>query len=94
MTCDFGFTFVYARLRPGFYRDRAVRHVPLRSPAWRALVIGDSFTEGIGVACEDTSAGLAAAALAPSGIEVLLGPLVEHLRERAAARRAEAPTAP
>lgn len=111
--CDFGFTFVYARLRPGFYRDRsafrvrspiyhhgfepgvsvdderwgplvasyridslgfrdrAVREVPLRSPAWRALVIGDSFTEGIGVAYEDTFAGLAAAALAPSGIEVL-----------------------
>ena len=35
------------------------------------MLIGDSFTEGIGVRYEDTFAGLAAAALAPRGIEVL-----------------------
>ena len=110
---DFGFTFVYSLLRPGFYRDhsafrvrspiyhhgfqpgvsvdderwgplvasyridslgfrdRAVRHVPLRSAEWRVVLIGDSFTEGIGVPYEDTFAGIAAASLAPSGVEVL-----------------------
>jgi hypothetical protein len=110
---DFGFTFVYSLLRPGFYRDhsafrvrspiyhhgfqpgvsvdderwgplvasyridslgfrdRAVRQVPLRSAEWRAVLIGDSFTEGIGVPYEDTFAGIAAASLLPSGVEVL-----------------------
>ena len=110
---DFGFTFVLARFRPDFYRERsafrvrsaiyhhgfqpgvsvdderwgplvasyridslgfrdaAVRQVPLRSDGWRVVLIGDSFTEGIGVAYEDTFAGRAAAALAPDGVEVL-----------------------
>jgi hypothetical protein len=53
------------------FRDRAVRQVPLTSADWRVVLIGDSFTEGIGVAYEDTFAGLTAAALAPSGVEVL-----------------------
>jgi hypothetical protein len=53
------------------FRDRTVREVPLRSPLWRVVLIGDSFTEGIGVRYEDTFAGLAAAELAPHGIEVL-----------------------
>ena len=110
---DFGFTFVYSHLNPGFYRDhsafrvrspiyhhgfqpgvsvdderwgplvgsyrinslgfrdRAVRQVPLRSADWRVVLIGDSFTEGIGVPYEDTFAGIAATSLLPSGIEVL-----------------------
>jgi hypothetical protein len=53
------------------FRDRSVRQVPLSSVDWRVVLIGDSFTEGIGVPYEDTFAGLAAASLAPSGIEVL-----------------------
>ena len=53
------------------FRDEAVRRVPLSSAAWRVVLIGDSFTEGIGVPYEDTFAGLAAASLAPSGVEVL-----------------------
>jgi hypothetical protein len=53
------------------FRDRVVRQVPLSSVDWRVVLIGDSFTEGIGVPYEDTFAGLAAASLAPSGIEVL-----------------------
>ncbi len=53
------------------FRDETVRQVPLCSSAWRVLLIGDSFTEGIGVPYEDTFAGLAAASLAPSGVEVL-----------------------
>lgn len=52
-------------------RDREVREVPLASSAWRVVLIGDSFTEGIGVRYEDTFAGRAAAALAPRGIEVM-----------------------
>lgn len=53
------------------FRDREVREVPLTSSAWRVVLIGDSFTEGIGVPYEDTFAGIAAAALAPRGIEVM-----------------------
>lgn len=53
------------------FRDKEVREVPLASPAWRVVLIGDSFVEGIGVRYEDTFAGLAAEALAPQGIEVL-----------------------
>jgi hypothetical protein len=110
---DFAFTFVFARFRPDFYRERsafrvrspvyhhglqpgvsvederwgplvasyridslgfrdfAVRQVRLRSSDWRVVLIGDSFTEGIGVAYQDTFAGRAAAALAPAGVEVL-----------------------
>jgi hypothetical protein len=53
------------------FRDKEVRDVPLVSSRWRVVLIGDSFTEGIGVRYEDTFAGLAAEALAPRGIEVL-----------------------
>ncbi len=53
------------------FRDKEVRDVPLASAAWRVVLIGDSFTEGIGVRYEDTFAGIAAAALASRGIEVL-----------------------
>jgi hypothetical protein len=52
-------------------RDRAVRDVPLTSAKPRLLLIGDSFTEGIGVEYEKTFAGILADALAPRGIEVL-----------------------
>jgi len=53
------------------FRDKEVREVPLAAAAWRVVLIGDSFTEGIGVRYEDTFAGIAAAALAPRGIEVM-----------------------
>jgi hypothetical protein len=52
-------------------RDGAVRDVPLRSDKRRILLIGDSFTEGIGVVYEKTFAGVVAEALSPRGIEVL-----------------------
>jgi len=113
VVADFGFTFVYSQLRPGFFRDhsafrvrspiyhhgfrpgvsvdderwgprvasyridslgfrdQAVRQVPLTSADWRVVLIGDSFTEGIGVPYENTFAGIAAASLAPAGVEVL-----------------------
>jgi hypothetical protein len=40
------------------FRDATVREVPLRSETRRVLLIGDSFTEGVGLAFEDTFPGL------------------------------------
>src|SRR5262245_17028287 len=44
------------------FRDVRVRDVPLASSTRRILLIGDSFTEGTGVAFEDSFAGRLAAA--------------------------------
>jgi hypothetical protein len=52
-------------------RDFAPRNVPLESQAYRVLFMGDSFTEGIGIAYPETFSGLLASSLAPNGIEVL-----------------------
>ena len=55
------------------FKDAAPRRLPaVRGPARRVLLMGDSFTEGIGVAWPDTFAGRLAAGLGP-GIEVLNG---------------------
>jgi len=40
------------------FRDGSVRNVPLKSPVQRILLIGDSFTEAIGVSFEDSFAGM------------------------------------
>jgi hypothetical protein len=40
------------------FRDATVREVPLRSETRRVLLMGDSFTEGVGLVFEDTFAGL------------------------------------
>jgi hypothetical protein len=40
------------------FRDGSVRNVPLKSPIRRILLIGDSFTEGLGVSFEDSFAGM------------------------------------
>jgi len=53
------------------FRDAAVRSVPLRSTHPRLLLIGDSFTEGLGVPFADTYAGRLARELEPCGVEVL-----------------------
>ncbi len=53
------------------FRDATTRDVSLVPAGRRILFIGDSFTEGVGVPYEKTFVGLAAAALAPRGIEVL-----------------------
>jgi hypothetical protein len=53
------------------FKDRRVREVPLRSDLHRILLLGDSFTEGIGFAYEDTFAGRIAAALSSEGVEIL-----------------------
>jgi lysophospholipase L1-like esterase len=52
------------------FRDALVRDVPLESKGRRILVLGDSFTEGVGVPFEQTFPGRVAASLAP-GTEIL-----------------------
>src|SRR5262249_42014195 len=44
------------------FKDAAVRNVPLTTATRRVVVIGDSFTEGLGVPFEETFAGLLAEA--------------------------------
>lgn len=53
------------------FRDAAVRDVPLAHAGRRIVVIGDSFTEGLGVAHEATFAGRIGSALEGAGEEVL-----------------------
>jgi len=53
------------------FRDRRVRHVPLDHAGRRIVLMGDSFTEGIGVDYEDTFAGRLEETVGPRGIEVL-----------------------
>jgi len=53
------------------FRDSRIRDVSLTSDHPRILLIGDSFTDGVGVPWEDTFAGQLEKALAPMGIEVL-----------------------
>lgn len=52
-------------------RDFAPREVALETDAYRVLFMGDSFTEGIGVAYPETFTGLLASRLASDGVEVL-----------------------
>jgi hypothetical protein len=40
------------------FKDASVREVPLKSDSRRVLLIGDSFTEGIGISFEDSFAGM------------------------------------
>lgn len=65
-----GIRYPYLTNSLGF-RDAAARRVPLRSGAPRLLLIGDSFTEGVGVAFPKTFAGIVAERLAGKGVEVL-----------------------
>ncbi len=44
------------------FRDASVRSVPLKANIYRTLLIGDSFTEGVGVPFEQSFAGLLARA--------------------------------
>lgn len=61
----------------GFRDDRA-REVPLRSEATRVLVLGDSFTEGVGVSFPESFPGILARELASEGIEVLNAAVVSY----------------
>jgi lysophospholipase L1-like esterase len=53
------------------FRDAAVRDVPLKSDNWRVVLIGDSFTEGLGYAYEDTFAGILNERLRTRDVDVL-----------------------
>lgn len=53
------------------FRDGAPREIAMRSGSRRVLLIGDSFTEGLGVVYADTFAGLLDARFARRGVEVL-----------------------
>lgn len=53
------------------FKDRAVREVSRQTTGRRVLLIGDSFTEGVGCAFEDTFAGILARELGKQQIEVL-----------------------
>ena len=53
------------------FRDSRIRDVPLTSARPRILLIGDSFTDGVGIAWENTFAGQLEQTLALGGIEVL-----------------------
>src|SRR5581483_227672 len=44
------------------FKDASTREVPLKSSSRRILLMGDSFTEGIGMSFEDSFAGLLARA--------------------------------
>jgi len=50
--------------------DREVREVPPASPRRRVLLLGDSFTMGLGVSWDESFAGILASRLAP-GTEIL-----------------------
>lgn len=53
------------------FKSASVGKTPLTSDGYRVLVLGDSFTEGVGMAYEDTFVGLANARLADRDIELL-----------------------
>src|SRR5678809_1408704 len=61
------------------FRDRSQREVPLKAPGRRVLFIGDSFTEGIGVAYEQSFVGRIEDELRPQGIDVLNAGCVSYL---------------
>jgi hypothetical protein len=60
------------------FKDAVVRDIPLKSDAWRVVLLGDSFTEGLGYIYEDTYAGILHARLAPRGIEILNAGVVSY----------------
>jgi len=53
------------------FKDSEVRNIPLKSSKTRILLIGDSYTEGVGVEFKDTFAGILQRTLAQNDIEVL-----------------------
>jgi len=59
-------------------RDGERRVVPPVGDRPRILLIGDSYTEGVGVPWEETFAGRLQAALAPRGVEVLNAGVVSY----------------
>ncbi len=60
------------------FKDATNRTVSLEAPGPRVLFIGDSFTEGVGFAYEDTFVGLVDSAFAGRGIDVLNAAVVSY----------------
>jgi hypothetical protein len=60
------------------FKDATCRSVALAPTGRRVLLIGDSFTEGVGFPFEETFAGRIAAALARDGVEVLNAAAVSY----------------
>jgi hypothetical protein len=60
------------------FKDSSPREMPLRGAGTRLLLIGDSFTEGIDLAWEDTFAGMLEERLAPRNVEVLNAGVVSY----------------
>ena len=60
------------------FRDLQCREVPLHSDQYRILLMGDSHTEGVGVAYEDSFAGIYQQRLSAQGIEVLNAAAVSY----------------
>lgn len=60
------------------FRDATTRFVSPKSKSRRILFIGDSFTEGIGVAFEDTFVGVISNRLSSKKIEVLNAAVVSY----------------
>lgn len=60
------------------FKDASVREVPIESSEPRVLLIGDSFTEGVGYAYEETYAGLIDEALGRDGTRVLNAAAVSY----------------
>jgi len=59
-------------------RDGSTREIPTRTDAFRILLMGDSFTEGLGVDYDSTFAGLLADRYASAGIDVVNGGVVSY----------------
>lgn len=53
------------------FKDSKIRDIPLQTNKKRILLIGDSFTEGVGIEFKDTFAGIIQHSLAAKNIEVL-----------------------
>ena len=53
------------------FKDRAPRRIPPQTDTPRLLLIGDSFTEGVGLIYSKTFAGIVAERMAKHGVEVL-----------------------
>jgi len=60
------------------FRDRATREIALRSDKHRLVIMGDSFTEGVGVNFEETFAGIVEQELGKAGVEVLNAGVVSY----------------
>jgi hypothetical protein len=85
---DWGGRLTDYRINSLGLRDASAREVPLRGDRRRLLFIGDSFTEGIGIAYDRTFVGRVARALEPRGIDVLnagcasYSPIIEYRKVR------------